>query len=113
MIRPYLPVQRSAWHAARLRTRNAAIITVPEEDDGGRTDAFLTMLRELNIEAQTLGAGNYDLPFAKVEYLVRPFVSIIPLQRLVAELARRCGSNPDMTRGDVEPYKSAIERVRL
>ncbi|MGZ2487177.1 glucosamine--fructose-6-phosphate aminotransferase (isomerizing) [Rhizobium pisi] len=98
---------------AVFEPRNAAIITVPEEDDGGRTEAFLTMLRDLNIEALTLGAGNYDLSFAKVEYLVRPFVSIIPLQRLVAELARRRGSNPDTTRGDVEPYKSAIDRVRL
>lgn len=98
---------------AVFEPRNAAIIAVPEEDDGGRTEAFLAMLKELNIEAFTLGAGDFDLPFAKVEYLVRPFVSIIPLQRLVAELARRRGSNPDTTRCDVEPYKSAIDRVRL
>lgn len=98
---------------AVFESRHAAIIAVPDEDDGGRTQAFLGMLKELNIEAVTLGAGDYDLPFAKVDYLLRPFVSIIPLQRLVAELARCRGSNPDTTRGDVEPYRSAIDRVRL
>lgn len=98
---------------AVFEPRNAAIVTVPDEDDGDRTKAFLGMLKELNIEAITLGTAACDLPFAKVDYLMRPFVSIIPLQRLVAELARRRGSNPDTTRGDVEPYKSAIDRVRL
>ena len=98
---------------AVFEPRNAAIIAVPDEDDGGRTQAFLGMLKELNIEAITLGTGDYDLPFAKVDYLLRPFVSIIPLQRLVAELARHRSSNPDTTRGDVEPYKSAIDRIRL
>ncbi len=98
---------------AVFEARHAAIVAVPEEDDGGRTEAFLTLLNDLNIESVTLGAGDFDLSFAKVDYLVRPFVSIIPLQRLVAELARRRGSNPDTTRGDVEPYKSAIDRVSL
>ncbi|MGX9394023.1 SIS domain-containing protein (plasmid) [Nitrobacteraceae bacterium UC4446_H13] len=98
---------------AVFEPRHAAIIAVPDEDDGGRSQALLQMLKELNIEAVTLGAGEHDLSFAKVDYLLRPFVSIIPLQRLVAELARRRGSNPDTTRGDVEPYRSAIDRVRL
>ena len=98
---------------AVFEPRHAAIVAVPDEDDGGRTAAFLGMLQELHIRAILLGTGDHDLPFAKVEYLLRPFVSIIPLQRLVAELARRRGTNPDTTRTDVEPYKSAIGRVRL
>ncbi|TAM58665.1 SIS domain-containing protein [bacterium] len=98
---------------AVFEPRHGAIVAVPEADDGGRTQSLLGLLRELRVEAITLGAGDYDLPFAKTAYLLRPFVSIIPLQRLVAELARRRGSNPDTIRGDVEPYKSAIGRVRL
>jgi glutamine---fructose-6-phosphate transaminase (isomerizing) len=98
---------------AVFEPRNAAIVAIPDEDDGGRTQGLLTMLKDLNIQAITLGAGDYDLPFAKVGYLLRPLVSIVPIQRMVAELARRRFSNPDTTRADVEPYKSAIERVRL
>jgi Glucosamine 6-phosphate synthetase, contains amidotransferase and phosphosugar isomerase domains len=98
---------------AVFEPRHAAIIAVPDIDDGGRTKAFLTMLKELHIEAVTLGTGDCDLTFAEVDYLLRPFVSILPLQRLVAELARHRGSNPDTTRSDVEPYKSAISRIRL
>lgn len=72
-----------------------------------------TMLLELGVEVLTAGTGDCDLPFADVHYLLRPFISIIPLQRLVAELARRRGSNPDTTREDVEPWKTATSRVRL
>ena len=98
---------------AVFEPRNAATVAIPDQDDGGRTEALLTMLKDLNIHAITLGAGDYDLPFAKVGYLLRPLVSIVPIQRLVAELARRRFSNPDTTRADIEPYKSALERIRL
>lgn len=98
---------------AAFEARMAAITLVPEIDDGGRTQALQKMLGELGVEVLTCGAGDFDLSFARVDYLLRPFVSIIPLQRLVAELARRRGSNPDTTRGDVEPWATAIAQVRL
>lgn len=98
---------------AVFEPRHAAILIVPDVDDGGRTQALMGMLATLGVQTVTLGAGAYDLAFAGVDYLLRPFVSIIPLQRLVAELARRRGSNPDTTREDVEPYTSAIGSVRL
>lgn len=98
---------------AAFEPRMAAIVLVPDLDDGGRTASLRTLLHALGVEVLTVGSGDCDLPFAKVDYLLRPFVSIIPLQRLVAELARRRGSNPDTTRGDIEPWASAIARVRL
>lgn len=98
---------------AVFEARMAAITAIPNVDDGGRTEALRILLTELGVEVLTLGEGDCDLPFASVDYLLRPFVSIIPLQRLVAELARRRGSNPDTTREDVEPWASATSRVRL
>lgn len=98
---------------AVFEPRMAAILLIPDIDDGGRTQALREMLRALGLEVLTVGAGDNHLSFAKVDYLLRPFVSIIPLQRLVAELARHRGSNPDTTRGDVEPWASAIARVKL
>jgi glucosamine--fructose-6-phosphate aminotransferase (isomerizing) len=93
--------------------RHAALLIVPDEDDGSRTQSLKGLLTMLHVPALTLGTGECDLPIAKVDYLLRPFVTILPLQRLVAELARRRGANPDAIRTDVEPYKSAMASVRL
>lgn len=98
---------------AVFEPRHAAIVAVPDVDDDGRTQTLIEMLGKLHVQTVTLGTGTRDLSFAKVDYLLRPFVAILPLQRLVAELARRRGSNPDTTREDVEPWKSAIGRVCL
>lgn len=98
---------------AVFEPRMAAILIVPDLDDGGRTRSLRDMLHALGVEVLTVGTEGADLPFAPVDYLLRPFASIVPLQRLVAELARRRGSNPDTTRADIEPWASAIARVRL
>ncbi|MHB8393074.1 MAG: SIS domain-containing protein [Candidatus Dormibacteria bacterium] len=93
--------------------RAAAVVIYPGQDDGGRADQLIKLLAELGLEIITCGPDSHDLPFTRVDYLMRPFVAIIPFQRLVAELARGRGSNPDLTRGDVEPWSSAISRVLL
>ncbi|HEX7324755.1 MAG TPA: hypothetical protein VF292_05320, partial [Rhodanobacteraceae bacterium] len=98
---------------AVFEPRHAALVIVPDVDDGGRSAALRSLLATLHVETLTVGAGAFELRFAPVDELLRPFVAIVPLQRLVAELARRRGSNPDTTRADVEPYKSAIDSVRL
>jgi len=93
--------------------RMGAIVITPGREDGGRAHDLTTLLRELGVAVLEAGPAASDLPFPDVDYLMRPFVAIIPVQRLVAELARRRGSNPDLTRGDVEPWASAIPKVRL
>lgn len=93
--------------------RHAALLIVPDADDGGRTAALQTLLGTLHVPVVTVGTGACDLPFAPIDDLLRPFVAILPLQRLVAELARRRGANPDAIRTDVEPYRSAMAAVHL
>jgi glucosamine--fructose-6-phosphate aminotransferase (isomerizing) len=107
--------QELAFHGtpAVLEPRMAAILIVPGREDGGRYLELRSLLLELGLEVLSCGTGDTDLPFAEVAYLVRPLVAIVPLQRLVGELARRRGSNPDKIRGDVEPWASAIPKVRL
>ena len=91
-----------------------AITLVPAENDGGRTQALRGLLEEVGATVFSCGSGDeYDLRFAAVDPLARPLVSIIPLQRLTAEVARVRGTNPDTTHGDTEPWASAIKRVRL
>ncbi|HEY6539225.1 MAG TPA: SIS domain-containing protein [Candidatus Dormibacteraeota bacterium] len=91
----------------------AAITISPGRDDGGRFPELSRLLLELGLEVVTCGAGPSDLSFAEVDYLLRPLVAIVPLQRLVGELARIRGTNPDQTRNDQPPWDAAVARIRL
>ncbi len=92
----------------------AAVLIVPDEDDGGRCPALRGLLEEIGVKVVSCGIKEgSDLRFVGGSLLTRPLVSILPLQRLVGELARLRGTNPDTTRSDVEPWASAIGRVKL
>lgn len=93
--------------------RMGATLITPGRDDGGRSRELRALLLELGLTVLTCGVGSADLPFPEVEYLLRPFVSIVPLQRLVGELARLRGSNPDSIRADQAPWSVAVPKVRL
>jgi glucosamine--fructose-6-phosphate aminotransferase (isomerizing) len=93
--------------------RMAAILITPGRDDGGRLPEVRSLLLELGLEVVTCGAGLADLPFAEVDYLLRPLVAILPLQRLVGELARIQGSNPDAIHADQAPWSTAVTKIRL
>jgi glutamine---fructose-6-phosphate transaminase (isomerizing) len=94
-------------------SRMAAILIEPGRDDGGRYPELRQLLLQLGLEVISSGTGEVDLPFAEVDYLLRPMVSIVPLQRLVAELARQRGSNPDRIHAEAEPWASAVGAVQL
>jgi len=104
---------------AALRAGMGAITITPAADtsDGGRTQALRGLLHDLGVVALTCGDGSVsadeDLPFVPVPPLLRPFVAIVPLQRLTAELARLAGTNPDAIHRDIEPWASAMGRVTL
>lgn len=92
----------------------AAILIRPEKDDGGRTHDLSRLLMKIGIPVFTAGhQDDDDLWFAKVDMLARPLVAIVAFQRLVASMARLVGSNPEATRADVEPWRSAILKVEL
>ncbi|MGH7640651.1 MAG: SIS domain-containing protein [Candidatus Dormibacteria bacterium] len=91
----------------------AAILIASDKDDGGRLPELRQLLLDLGLEVFTCGAGETDLPFSAVDHLLRPLVAILPLQRLVGELARIRHSNPDTTRGDQPPWSRAVPKVKL
>lgn len=93
--------------------RMAAVLITPGRDDGGRLQELRGLLQELGLDILTLGDEGADLRFAKVDYLLRPLVAIVPLQRLVGELARLKGSNPDSIRADQPPWLMAVPKVHL
>jgi glucosamine--fructose-6-phosphate aminotransferase (isomerizing) len=107
--------QEFALHGtpAVFEPRAAALLITPGREDGGRFPELRSLLLELGLEVITCGTGVADLHFAEVDYLLRPLVAIVPLQKLVGELARRRGSNPDAIRGDEAPWSTAVPKVRL
>jgi glucosamine--fructose-6-phosphate aminotransferase (isomerizing) len=94
--------------------RNLSAILIRREGDGGRSDDLRGVL-------ETIGAAVFDcasdpgadLRFAATPDLLRPFVAILPLQRMVSELARRNGASPDQIHLEAEPWRSAISAVTL
>ncbi len=77
-------------HAA-LREGMGAVLFSPAQDDGGRTEH----LRELCLG---LGVDVVLLRVAPCSDALRPLLSIVPAQRLAAELARLTGGDPDESR---------------
>lgn len=94
---------------AAMRAGMGAISISPARDDGGRTAALRGTLLRLSVETLTCGSGAEDLRFPSCDPALRPFVAVIPLQRLAAELARLTGTSPDSIHRDAEPWKSAMQ----
>lgn len=92
----------------------AAIVIAPPWGDGGRTEALAGVCAAVGMDVLRCGpAPDADLVLPELAPWVRPLVSIVPLQRVVAELARLRGTNPDTIRTHEEPWAGAMKRVRL
>lgn len=92
----------------------AMIVIAPASDDGGRIAELRRLGGHLGLPVVTCASDDdTDLRFPSSPALVQPMVAIVALQRLVAELARRRGSNPDTIRSDEEPWASAMRAVQL
>lgn len=102
---------------AVYRPGQGAVVVLPAEEDGGRSDEALGLLAKLRVETVTLGAGGAgpaaDLRFAATHPLLRPFTAIVPFHRLTAELARLRGTDPDTLHGERDPWAPAMKAITL
>jgi len=89
-----------------------ALIIQPNINDGGRTETLCHLMRQLGTDCWTIG-NNGDIKIPNVASSVKPLVDIIPLQRIVNQVAEQVGSNPDTIRTDREPWKSAMLGFQL
>jgi glucosamine--fructose-6-phosphate aminotransferase (isomerizing) len=89
-------------------------ILIQSDDDGGRGADLAGVLAAVGAPAfECSDRTGCEFPFVAVPALARPFAAIIPLQRLVSELASRNGASPDQTHLEAEPWHSAILGVKL
>jgi len=84
---------------AALRKGMGALVFTPAADDGGRTQKLRDLCRSIGVETVACGSGAEELRFPPCDELLRPLVSIVPAQRLAAEIARLAGGDPDHIRG--------------
>lgn len=98
---------------ASFRKGMNVITMTPGVDDGGRTETLRALLADLGAQVWTCGDIDEHLRFALTDPWLRPFTSIVPFQRLTAELARLRGTNPDNLHGDAEPWRTAMTALEL
>jgi glucosamine--fructose-6-phosphate aminotransferase (isomerizing) len=79
---------------AALRPGMGAVLFSPDRDDGGRTVRLRDLCARLGVETVEIGTP----PCSDA---LRPFLSIVPAQRLAAEIARLTGGDPDRSRHPV------------
>ena len=78
-----------------LKKGMGAVTIAPPADDGGRTALLRAWLAEKQVAQVRCGPGE-ELAFPACDPLLRPFIAVVPLQRLAAELARLEGTDPDV-----------------
>lgn len=100
---------------AAFTEQTVAYLLRPVHDDRGRTAALAALLGEIGATVLIAGEGDDDvaLPIAPIPLLGRPFVAIVPFQRLVSAAAAQLGTSPDLTHTEAEPWRSATKAVRL
>jgi glucosamine--fructose-6-phosphate aminotransferase (isomerizing) len=99
---------------AAYRPGQAAIVMLPGEDDGGRTESLLGLLTKIGMQVVTCGSRpEAQLRFAPTPTPLRPIVAVVPFHRLTAELARLRGTDPDTLHGNRDPWRDAMTAVTL
>jgi glutamine---fructose-6-phosphate transaminase (isomerizing) len=98
---------------AAFRPGMDAITITPGTDDQGRTATLREALAAQGARVWTCGENDEQLRFASTDPWMRPFTSIVPMQRLTAELARLRHTDPDSLHGDVEPWRSVMTKLEL
>ncbi len=90
--------------------RRESVVALRSSDDDDRETEILRGLEATGADVTVIGeAADADVRMPAAEALLRPAVSVVPLQFLAyyAALARK--ANPDVMRSDVPRYRPALE----
>lgn len=90
--------------------RREAVVALRSRDDDERETEILRSLALAGAEVTTVGeAADADIRIPGVAPLLRPILSIVPLQFLSYFAALEEKANPDVMRSDVARFRSALE----
>jgi len=90
--------------------RREAVVALRSRDDDDRETEILRGLARTGAEVSVLGeAADADIRLPATEALLRPIVSVVPLQFLAYYVALEKKANPDIMRSDVPRYRPGLE----
>lgn len=91
--------------------RTEAIVALRSREDGKRAGAILDALAHTGALVAQVGDGaGADIPLPAAPHrILRPLLSVIPMQYLAYYAALERGTNPDVMRTDVRRYHSGVD----
>ncbi|HYM40074.1 MAG TPA: SIS domain-containing protein [Thermoplasmata archaeon] len=89
--------------------RRESVIAIRSNDDADREAEILRGIARTGASVSTMGeAPDVDVPIPAVARLLRPIVSIVPLQFVAYYVALARKTNPDIMRSDVPRYRPGL-----
>ncbi len=116
-IRETCSLPASGYHMEQLLhgpflsiDRREAVVMLRSREDGGRSEQIRQSLVRSGASVTTVGEGPVvDIRLPTVHRIVRPAVSIVPMQYLAYYAALARDANPDIMRTDIPRYRAALE----
>jgi glucosamine--fructose-6-phosphate aminotransferase (isomerizing) len=85
-------------------------VALRSRDDGDRQTAILKGLARTGAAVTTVGEGKgVDIPLPPANRILRPIVSVVPMQFLAYYAALERKTDPDIMRSDVARYRPGLE----
>ena len=90
--------------------RNESVVALRSRDDGEREAEILRSFTVTGARVAVIGdAADADVRIPPTDALLRPILSVVPLQFLAYYVALERKANPDVMRSDVPRYRRALE----
>jgi len=90
--------------------RRESVVMLRSRDDGARAEAIRKSLVRFGARVTTIGeASDAEIRLPATERVLRPIVSIVPLQFLAYYSALERHANPDIMRTDIPRYRAGLE----
>ncbi len=92
--------------------RSEAVVALRSREDGRRYGTILRSLSRTGAGVMTAGdAQGADLPLPATHDLLRPVLSVVPMQFLAYYVALKRKANPDIMRSDVPRYREGLAPI--
>jgi len=116
-IRETCSLPASAFHIEQVLhgpclsvDRRESVVMLRSQDDGARAAAIRKSMMRFGARVTTIGdSPDAEVRLPPVERILRPIVSIVPLQLLAYYSALERHANPDIMRTDIPRYRAGLE----